>query len=60
MGYSMNYIECPFCEHEFETEFNWCLYDVLCPQCGSEINMDLDGDTESGFFEVVSDDQNHY
>ena len=45
-------VTCPFCSHEFETEFNWMIDDVDCPSCKKTIDMELDGDTEMGFFMV--------
>jgi len=48
----MCYITCPYCSHEFESEFNWMIYDVNCPECGKMINLEVDGDTETGFFKT--------
>jgi len=53
----MNYITCPFCEKEFETEFNWTLEDVECPGCKKIIDLELDGDTETNFYFRPSEGQ---
>ena len=45
----MNDITCPYCSHDFETEFNWMVEDVDCPNCKRTIDMEVSGDTECGF-----------
>jgi len=45
---------CPFCSHEFETEFNWMIDDVDCPSCKKTIDMEVDGGTEEGFYVLPS------
>jgi len=47
-------ITCPFCSHEFETEFNWMIEDVDCPGCKKTIDMEVDGGTETGFYMTPS------
>lgn len=48
-GWEDNSIECPNCEIDLNVESYWDQCDT-CPVCSADIEWDIDGDTESGFF----------
>lgn len=48
-GWGDRSIECPNCDVDLCVESYWDECDT-CPACGADIEWDIDGDTESGFF----------
>ena len=48
----MNESTCPACGEDFEHLFNWA-DDIKCPKCGVSLELELTGDTQTGFGELV-------